>query len=574
MRSWAKLVLVVLTLAVLFWPGIQHHWELSKDRYFLPFDAAAFIPPFFKFEAKDPIPTTYTKEYHLNAMSPLLYKWSLIISAQFGDVRHFQLGMMYLGYAVFIGVLGRLGWLLGGAALSFAVLALALTSYVFLMLGFLGEAPRMYAYPLIALILYSLICDRPYLLAVAVVLGGLLYPIVAIIGGFCLAAWLLLRPLSHQGLVSRWRLSRRLLTVGFTGFLTVAGLVPLMHGSEPYGRRVVEADIIAYPEAGPDGTYRTFDQMPYKLFGYDSIAYYLAPMFSQGDPIVPWLNVNKKLDHMALLSVRAATGLIVLIVIFCGMRSLLKKDHDGGGIRLLMFFVICGALHMIAWLARPYLYLPSRYLIFSLPFLITLIFPWSLYILLERVPRFQSSSKLRHIAFLGIISIYLMAFGGKGNVEFSSSLLGKSSKPLFDSLAALPKDVTIAGWPDGAMQKVEYLTRRNAFLSKDIHQVLHLTFMKTMRQRMDAIFDAYFSTDAAPLYRLRQEFGVTHFLIETRDFTDPKHVPEYFAPWRARIGPRLAEIKGKEYLLNGSLHNKASVFNQNGFILLDLAKLP
>ena len=229
---------------------------------------------------------------------------------------------------------------------------------------------------------------------------------------------------------------------------------------------------------------------------------------------------------------------------------------------------------MTAWLARPYLYLPSRYLIFSLPFLITLIFPWSLYILLERVPRFQSSSKLRHIAFLGIISIYLMAFGGKGNVEFSSSLLGKSSKPLFDSLAALPKDVTIAGWPGGAMQKVEYLTRRNAFLSKDIHQVLHLTFMKIMRQRMDAIFDAYFSTDAAPLYRLRQEFGVTHFLIETRDFTDPKHVPEYFAPWRARIGPRLAEIKGKEYLLNESLHNKASVFNQNGFILLDLAKLP
>ena len=38
---------------------------------------------------------------------------------------------------------------------------------------------------------------------------------------------------------------------------------------------------------------------------------------------------------------------------------------------------------------------------------------------------------------------------------------------------------------------------------------------------MDALFDAYLSTDAAPLYRLRQEFGVTHLLVETRDFTDP-----------------------------------------------------
>jgi len=98
--------------------------------------------------------------------------------------------------------------------------------------------------------------------------------------------------------------------------------------------------------------------------------------------------------------------------------------------------------------------------------------------------------------------------------------------------------------------------------------------MKAMRVRMDALFEAYLSTDAAPLYRLKQEFGVTHLLVETRDFTDPKHPPEYFAPWRARIGPRLAEIKGKEYLMNRSLQEKAAVYNKNGFILLDLAKLP
>jgi hypothetical protein len=63
-------------------------------------------------------------------------------------------------------------------------------------------------------------------------------------------------------------------------------------------------------------------------------------------------------------------------------------------------------------------------------------------------------------------------------------------------------------------------------------------------------------------------------LVETRDFTDPKHTPEYFAPWRARIAPRLAEIKGKEYLLNEALQKKAAVFNQDGLILLELAKLP
>ena len=145
MRGTAKLFLVVLALGFLYWPGIQHHWEMAKDPYFVPFDAAQHIPPFFKFDPNDPIPTTYVKEYHLNVVSPLLYKWLLRIGAQLGDVRHFQLGMVYLAYAVFICILGRLGWVLGGAALCFAVVAFTLTAWIFIGLGFIGGAARMYA---------------------------------------------------------------------------------------------------------------------------------------------------------------------------------------------------------------------------------------------------------------------------------------------------------------------------------------------------------------------------------------------------------------------------------------------
>jgi len=60
---------------VLYWPGIQYHWEMANNPYFVPFDAAHVIPPFFKFDPNDPIPTNFVKEYYLNALSPLLYKW-------------------------------------------------------------------------------------------------------------------------------------------------------------------------------------------------------------------------------------------------------------------------------------------------------------------------------------------------------------------------------------------------------------------------------------------------------------------------------------------------------------------
>ena len=574
MRGRAQLVLIILSLIAIYWPGIQHHRKIAKNPYFVPYDASQYIPAFFKFEVTDPIPTTYPKEYYLNAVCPLLYKWSLRVGAQFTDVRQFQLAMMYLAYAVFIAVLGRLGWALGGATLSFAVVALTISSWIFIGLGFIGGAPRMYGYPLMALILYALIVDRPNLLAVVVVLGALLYPIIAVIGGLCLAGWMLLRPLSHNGVVARWGLSRRVTTVALVGALTFAGIAPLMLGSEPYGRRIVNSDITIYPEAGPDGNYRLYDQLPYKPFGYELVTYLVGPLYSHGDAIVPRLNVHEKLDQMTLLLALALTTITVLFVIVRGMRAGLKGDQGGAGLRLIGFFIVCGTLHIAAWLASPYLYIPTRYFMFSLPFVVTLLFPWSLYSLLARVPRLKSSLVLRNMVFLGIIGVFLAAFGGRGNVEFTGAMVEKPSRPLFNVIAALPKHAVIAGWPVGELRKVEYATRRNAFLTGDLHQVLHLTFLQVMRARMDALFDAYLSTDAAPLYRLRQEFGVTHLIVQTRDFTDPEHAPEYFAPWRSRIQPRLREIQGKEYLMNEPLHMRAAIFKQNGLVLLDLAKLP
>ena len=153
-------------------------------------------------------------------------------------------------------------------------------------------------------------------------------------------------------------------------------------------------------------------------------------------------------------------------------------------------------------------------------------------------------------------------------------MIAQPSRPLLVAIAALPKDSLITGWPYGEMKNIEYVTRRNAFLTAELHQVLHLGFIEIMRQRMDAVFDAYLSVDAAPLRRLRDQFGVTHLLVETHHFTDPKRPPEYFAPWRSRIGPRLDAIKNKVYLIDESLRQKAAVYDSNGLILLDLARLP
>ncbi|MGZ8522017.1 MAG: hypothetical protein ACXWX7_17920, partial [Candidatus Binatia bacterium] len=94
MRDCTKLILVTLSLTILFGPGIQHHWKIARDPHFVPFDAVQYIPAFFKFDANDPVPTTYIKEYFLNAICPPLYKASLALGARFADVRDVQLVLM------------------------------------------------------------------------------------------------------------------------------------------------------------------------------------------------------------------------------------------------------------------------------------------------------------------------------------------------------------------------------------------------------------------------------------------------------------------------------------------------
>lgn len=573
--AWGKLALILLTLGWLFAPGVAHHWRIAQDPYFVPFDAVLYLPPFFKYEPADPLATTYIKEYFLNAVCPPLYRASLVVGAQFADVRVVQLVLMYAAYFVFIVLVGRIGWLLGGAALCFAVLALTMTAWIFIGLGFIGGAPRMYGYPLIAVILYTLVRDRPILLGVTAILGALLYPIVAVIAGLCLSGWLLLPCYAKHGRVSAWSVRRRLASLGVAGLLTIICLVPLLVGSGDYGRRLVAADVTTYPEAGIDGNFRRSDQLPYPLFGPELFSYYLGPMYSHGDAIVAPLNAHKTSEPGKVLAVLAAGGLAMLIVIVAGWRINLRGDQRSIGQRLLGFFVVCAMLHVIAWLGAPYLYIPTRYFMFSLPFLVTLIFPWSLYLLIGGGTELHATLRLRPLVFFTIIGIYLAAFGGRGNVEFDKgSMVAKPSRPLFAAIAALPATSLIGGWPWGELKNLEYATRRNVFLTAELHQVLHLGFVEKMRERMDASFEAYFAVDAAPLRRLRDQFGVTHFLVETRHFTDPKTPPEYFALWGARIAPRLAAVRDNAYVMNESLHRRAALFNGNGLILLDLARLP
>ncbi len=299
MKGAIKLLTIGLPLALLAWAGIREYRSAARDPCFVPFDAVQYVPPFFKFDSRDPVPTTYVKEYYLNAVCPCLYKWLTAAGSRIVDVRKFQVGMTYAAYVVFVAVMGRVAWMLGGAALCLAVLAFVASTWIFMGLGLIGGAPRMYGYPLVALTLYSLAGDRPLVLAALTVLGAMLYPVAAALAAVCLAGWMLLRPFSRLGRAAHMSPARRWALLATTGMLTFAALLPLASGGAAYGRRLNQDDIGTYPEAGPDGGYLYADRLPYRLFGFESTIYLFGPLYSSAKPIFPRLNLQQHLPPAA-----------------------------------------------------------------------------------------------------------------------------------------------------------------------------------------------------------------------------------------------------------------------------------
>jgi hypothetical protein len=85
------------------------------------------------------------------------------------------------------------------------------------------------------------------------------------------------------------------------------------------------------------------------------------------------------------------------------------------------------------------------------------------------------------------------------------------------------------------------------------------------------LIEAYFATSLEPILRLREEFGVTHLLLERSHFG--RRPPGYFRPFGTLINAKREEAQGKKYELP-KLIRSAGVFSVGDHVLLDLSKIP
>jgi hypothetical protein len=142
-------------------------------------------------------------------------------------------------------------------------------------------------------------------------------------------------------------------------------------------------------------------------------------------------------------------------------------------------------------------------------------------------------------------------------------------RPLYEQIARLPPSSLIAGWPDDAVDDIPYLTGRRILVGFEIHQALHKSYADEMRRRVQALIDAYFAENPAPLRRLKADFGVTHLLVD-REHYGPRP-PRYFKPFDEMIAKAAGAMHGQPETLRQV--PSCGIMEVGPFVLLDLDRI-
>ena len=559
--------LAVLGVLAWFQGGpLLRNWKRVVQPNIVNGDALQQIFPFFKYvdSSASAFAHDYVADYYL-ANYPLGYFGLYAGAAKIGIdptvVSRYLPHLLYVVAAVFVGAAANR---LGGKLAALAAMALVFGSNIYLY-RMSGGVPRMFAFPILAALLLGLVSARVWWCAACVVAGALFYPVAAVISGFALAGMVLFGKVVGSP-VSSWSWLRRFAFLSGTAFLAVALLLPSAVSSSRYGRLLRPSDVREFPEIGAGGRYDSDSRPPFR--GYfaslpKAVNETLNGATTWSETAHGWLIHGRRQTEAYRTLMDGLLGLVLL-----GGTGLLVRRKAARRVLLLGVASVVG--HTLARFAAPYAYLPERYVAYPVPLLFALLLACCATGLFP--PAFDAGwlRSVRAMLFGLYVAALLFLLGGQVSKRTGGSLDLSAREELFDAIGALPADALVAGWPRGAINQVPYAARRRALMTVETHQVFHEGYTLEMRRRMDAIINAYFATSLEPIVRLRDEFGVTHLLVEREHFDE--RPPGYFVPFDRWIRRRQAAARRQEYELPKHI-GTAGVFSHGGTVLLDLSRI-
>lgn len=557
-RARGVLVVAWIAVAALFLPALIEHIRLSAVPSMFNDDARQWVFPFFRYTTDVGGPDLIG-DYHL-AVMPIGYAWLYRSLAAAVDPEPLSKFLPYvLLIATLIGV-AMTSRAVGGSFAAPLSVALVLQAPLF-MQELSGGLPRSFAFPFVALGSWALVSGRPVTLAALTAASAAFYPLAGLILGLMLAGLLLVLNPAGRGSAESWRLGRRLGVVAAAAAAGAVMLLPTAMATTEWGRLLGPDDASVYAEAGPQGRWGENDmsanRSPFPGLITESRDHFKAAV--DGSDGLPILEQIRSTAAPIAPAVVASIGIVLLT----GLLFLLRDNAPARRSLLIPFAGIVG--FVLAKLAAPYLYMAPRYLQCAVPLFVVSLWPATSGALLSRL--FGTSRVAASAA--GATLVVLLLVGGRGSTDAGLGPHLGQDAALIAFVRSLPPTAFVAGWPSGAVENVPYASRRRAFVTEETDKAAHERYVQEMRRRKTALAAALFGSDEQDLLRLRDDFGVTHLIVDRRSF---EQAPEYYVPFvdEARQVWAVGRDKGFAVVQAAA---RASVFDGGSLFVLDLSKL-
>jgi hypothetical protein len=457
---------------------------------------------------------------------------------------------------------------LGGKPAAFVAVCITLGTFEFIDRT-IGGLPRAFAYPCVAWCLAALAGGRLGWFTVFSVIGAGFYPLVPVIGGLTLGIVLFVMPASDRGSARHWSFRRRLILLHVLFLATFVLILPFAMRMRPYGSVIRATDIAAFPEAGPGGRLHGSDRAPTPPF-FELAAETSTRTLGHGaEPL--WPAVYQALKTRAR---REVFFFVLTLVTAAGVLGAGLRRSGRDFRRLAAFALAVFVGFQLAELVSPSLVPSPRYVRYGVAPLVAVVVPSAVIGLLPR--RWRLKGRLRRLTkplwVAGFGALFLALVGSQNSRTFGYDLrLRDGERGIASAIHALPPDAVIAGWPEGFMDDLPLRTQRAAFINYQMYMPYHRDMTLEMRARASAVIAAYYAPDLTPLRRLRDQFHVTHFLVEPSRLRNRGHL---FQPLDREITTAFNELKQGDQpnALGGDL-GAAVVYRDKRYVLVELAKL-
>jgi hypothetical protein len=415
-----------------------------------------------------------------------------------------------------------------------------------------GGLPRAFALPFLLAGALALVLGRPVALAALAVIAAAFYPVAGVLLGLSLFGLFLL-PVKDRGQAARFSFRHRAFLLAFTALGIGLVVLPSALRLNAYGPAIDSSLVREFPEAGEYGRFDPPDRPPFPPLPMAAVAPLAATLVGDGTPLFSPMNQRSHGTVMAI---------ILFVVVAFGWVALARQRAEARRFLVLPAAVVIA--HTLSLVLMPRLFLPERYVAYGIAAVALVGVPTAFSFLHEHVGKRAKSIPYAWNVFV------LLVLGARGTSWAGLTVLvPPAERPLYSSIARLPKTAIVAGWPGQAIDNVPYLSRRTAFVTRETHMPFHRRYTELMRERMRAFIAAYYASDPEPLRALQHRHGVTHLVVDRKHFAEP---PLYFAPFDAETRRTFAAGRAKGFELERAI-DRGKGRDVGGLVLLDLSRL-